>query len=682
MDISNLSLEELLQLSAEIAKRRLELEKTIVTLALEPDKYHFTSKMSRLNNDVLRIDQSFVTRKYFPDRQLSRFPLAIFKRYREAVSALNGIQVVIDPQDEATINELLSAKELNISFNPETDQFELVSPFSYLYSKVDATLHDLGVMGTTKFTLPANHGEKLVRLHPPSDRVAWTESALELAEKEIRLRQKLNLIAQKEYSEFGDIGLSNNNEMRPFQTVSVEFGEATGYRYLVGDEMGLGKTIQGIAAAIKSNAKKIVVICPAMTKVNWERQIKKFTGELAYTFRGIAPDEFDMRLLLENKYRWHIINYDLISRAQSESVVIDGKLTAKKRYPWIDLFNIAFVDFVIVDEAHYAKNITSSRSGAIRALKSKHIVGLTGTPVLNRPSELWSFFNVIDPKAFPSHDFFTRRYAEGKNGVRNKEELRSLLSRYMIRRLKSQVMKDLPPITRTDVQVDISSEQKEIYNKLFESILVDFKTGEEIKQMEVLEKLLRIKQFLSECKVPSVVDIVNDILDSSDDTQPYQKVIVFSQFVPVVHSVSRALGSKALRIVGSETTIEKRQELVDRFQTDPNIKVLVCSIEAAGVGLDMTEAGHVVFADFMWNPAKHQQAEARAYGRLNDAHTIESHYVAVTDSLDDWLQGILLEKTKTIDETVDNIDSQRNADTSVVSQLFELIKNGKITKLK
>jgi SNF2 family DNA or RNA helicase len=345
------------------------------------------------------------------------------------------------------------------------------------------------------------------------------------------------------------------------------------------------------------------------------------------------------------------------------------------------MINALLVEFVILDEVHKCKNITAGRTKAVRLLTVKKILGLSGTPVMNRPAELWSFLNILAPDVFNNYEGFVKRYADGKNGVKNEVELKQLLSKYMIRRKKSEVQKDLPPIIRTTQFATMNAEQKKQYDKLLQDILIDLKTGDEIGMINnILTRILRLKQFLSYVKMPWVAEFAEEKYDEAEPDEKYKKVIIFSQFTEIVNDIARQLNKNekcALRIIGAEHSPHERQSIVDDFQTDDRYRYLVCSIKAVSEGLNITAAGHVIFADFEWNDAIHTQAEGRAYGRLGDAHSIESHYFAVEGTLDDWLQSILLEKLRTTELTIEGVSQQRKDDDSIIKALFQHLRGMK-----
>lgn len=506
--------------------------------------------------------------------------------------------------------------------------------------------------------------------------VVWEDDAKKYAIEQAKNRSELADIANLEFSEDGLVPMGNKT-LRPFQTVGVAYQKAINYRGIIGDEMGLGKTLQGIATAIKAESKRIAVICPASLRENWRREILDTTGERALMLSGTVPDPVEVADIVSGNYKFFIMNYDMLARPIKELKEENGIITRREVYPWVMLINSLGFDHVIVDEAHRIKNIEASRTKAILKINIPRITCLTGTPVINRPAELYASLHWIAPQVFPTYDGFVSRYSDGKNGARNVDELKKKLAPFFIRRRKRDVVKDLPPIVRSTRLISLSDSDRDSYEKLMAQIRIDIKTGEEIGNINnILEKLLRIKQFLSDRKCDSVADFATETYDEAESDDKYKKIIIFTQFTSCVDKISRLLGGECLTIVGSRHTPTERQHIVDKFQRESDYKYLICSIQAASEGLNITAAGHVIFNDFMWGPAIHHQAEGRAYGRLNDAHTIESHYFAVENTLDDWLQKIIQDKLNTIEAVVEDMGEVRSEESSILKSLFNALREG------
>jgi SNF2 family DNA or RNA helicase len=418
----------------------------------------------------------------------------------------------------------------------------------------------------------------------------------------------------------------------------------------------------------------------------WRVQIKKFSGETAKIFYGSDPRPSDLISLLgDNKPKWAIFNYDILGKRLEynneyegkDGSVIKGDIVI--RYPWMELINASQFDIIGVDEAHYIKNIDSNRSKAVRTLQTERVVFLTATPVMNRPRELWPLLNIITPDLFPSYETFMGTY-EYDGRARNSAELLELLKPLMIRRLKKDVVKDLPPINRIYEFYELSDKAQHIYNKVMEGIferMIELGGHPDSQEQvtSILTQIMRLKQICAIDKMNAIAELATDLYDARENGDA-SKVLVFSQFVPVARGIGRRLGQEALIVTG-ETSQEKRDELVYQFQTDENVHFMVATKGVLSEGKDLTKAAHVIFADLFWTPAAHEQAEGRAYGRLSELHSINSYYCTSKqsdgeESIEDWIQQILARKLAVIEEVVDGVEGSRNS--SMSGELLERIK--------
>ena len=656
-------------------KEKLELSKPLKVSVISVSGENFISKCTyRKDYHAFKLTLRYHTDTYSDTDCINIYDYDIWKAWLEAAE---NVTLSITKEQLAKFEYFLRDPDVSISLHP--DEFRInIKPNVQIYHVFGDLDRILRYNGTThKYHVPLSEAARLYE--KVQNTVHWDDDAREFAIEQLQLRSKLADIAKLEYSIEGDVKLENDLSLKPFQTVGVHYLKAIHFRGIIGDEMGLGKTLQAIGCAIKADAKRIAVVVPASVRENWRREILRATGEEAFMLGGTTPDVFDMQKILEGKYKWHILNYDMFSRPLVENIKLHGFVEQRTSYPWAAAINILLFDMVILDEAHRIKNVDAARTKAILTLNVPKIICLTGTPIVNRPGELWPALHLISRDSFNSHEGFLARYTDGKNGARNTQELKRVIAPFFIRRKKSEVVKDLPPIIRNTRFIELNNSHRVEYEKLMDQVRIDLSTGDEIGIINsVLEKILRIKQFLSYHKCEDVADFARDTYDEAEEDEKYKKIIIFSQFIDCVDRISRFLGGECLTIVGSRHSPIERQEIVDKFQRDPRYKFLICSIQAANEGLNITAAGHVIFNDFVWTPAAHQQAEGRAYGRIGDSHTIESHYFAVEDTLDDWLQQILRQKLNTIEEVVEGMADARNEESSIFMALFKAIRGGQL----
>ena len=452
----------------------------------------------------------------------------------------------------------------------------------------------------------------------------------------------------------------------PFQRAGIAYA-ASRKGTLIADEMGLGKTIQALGLANAIQAKSILIIVPASLRLNWEREAAKWlTGGQS------------IEVVLTGKERCQanvvIINYERVKG------VIFRTLMDRS---W---------DLLIVDEAHYVKNGQAQRTrhvmgtwiknqGAIDGLvdRADRQVFLTGTPITNRPKELHTILAKLDPRQFGNFMRFAKRYCGAFHngygwdfsGASNLEELQTRLrANFMVRRLKSEVQKEIPAKIRQLVLFApngtaqlIKQEQSVWAGKAqltFDDVQADIElaeaSGDQVAYQAAvrsLDSLIKVafetmskqRKALAVKKIPAVLAHCNDVLENVD------KVVIFAHHHEVLDSIAAHYGDAAVTLDG-RTPIETRQAAIDRFQTDKTCRVFVGSIKAAGVGITLTAASHVIFAELSWVPADLSQAEDRCH-RIGQTDTVTVQHLVVDGSLDARLASVLMYKQGIIDSALD-----------------------------
>jgi len=413
------------------------------------------------------------------------------------------------------------------------------------------------------------------------------------------------------------------------------------------DGVGLGKSGQAITAAVASGCERILVVCYNFLVPNWDAEIQKWTGNVATVVRagkgGLMKASASEIHALTGKSKFCIVHYEILAKCEG---ILDEK--------W---------DCVIADESHALKGREAGRSKAARGIKSDYMFLLTGTPVLNRPIELWSQLDIMVPGEFGSYWTFGDRYCLGEpiriptgvwcpdcnvrrrtvkdpcvrcgttkpaekkwdlkksyNGAHNLDELHDRLKPFMISRKRNDVKKDLPPFTRVDRLVELSAEHRAAYETLEEDLVeylmnYEEKTLAEATKSATSEPMVRagkFKQILSGAKLTYCADEVRQILASG------ASVIAFTCYVESARKLGELITNgreagdeKMLAYVhtGEESLTEKTSAISQFKAKGPS--ALVCTIQSAGVGLNLTEASYIFFVDLPWTPAEIIQAEGR-----------------------------------------------------------------------
>ena len=427
---------------------------------------------------------------------------------------------------------------------------------------------------------------------------------------------------------------------------------------ILADDMGLGKTRQAILALAHENPEgKFLVICPASLKMNWDREIHIVFPEDKTQILAAKVEPADSR--------WTIINYDILGKF----------FPFLKETTW---------DGIIFDEAHYLKNHTSKRSKECRAIlgqaekENLRAYCLTGTPLTNRPRDLFPLLQLVGHPMGKSFISFAKRYCAAfenqygwvTDGSSNLEELAQQLQGCMIRRTKEEVL-DLPPKIRTwqPVTVKKGTGQRET-RRLIEQLLANRKqegnrryaagavydSPEKADRINILGLLTKLRNQLAIAKVESSIEFIENCLDQG------QKTIVFSCFDAPVQELFEKFKEEAVLLTGS-TPMEKRQEAVDRFQNEPGVKVFIANLVAGGVGINLTAAAQVLFNDLDWVPANHWQAEDRAY-RIGQKQLVNVNYLVADGTIDEFVQVVLEAKSNLVQAVVGGkaleADFQRN----------------------
>jgi SWI/SNF-related matrix-associated actin-dependent regulator 1 of chromatin subfamily A len=416
-------------------------------------------------------------------------------------------------------------------------------------------------------------------------------------------------------------------------------------KFILADDMGLGKTTSTIIAAIESNAKKVLIICPATLKINWKREIENYSDKSVYIAEG-------KNFNIESDYV--IINYDIIKNFHDPKKKTDSQI-----------LNSNF-DLVIVDEAHYIKNASAQRTKLINDIvKSvERIWLLTGTPMTSRPIDYFNLLSLVDSPVAKNWMAYAIRYCQGYQfnvggrkvwnimGASNLEELRDRTASTILRRLKEDVL-DLPDKIITPVYLRLKS-------NLYEEVMGDYynwyeKNPEESKSLTVqFTKLTKIRQIIADEKISQTIELAENIIEQG------KKVIIFCNFTDSLNKICEHFGKIAVKVDGSMLK-PNRQHSVDEFQDNEKIKVFVGNIKAAGVGLTLTAAEAVIMNDLSFVPSDHAQAEDRAY-RYGQKNNVLVYYPIFENTIEGIIYDILNNKKQVIATVMG--DNQNSGDVA------------------
>lgn len=441
-------------------------------------------------------------------------------------------------------------------------------------------------------------------------------------------------------------------------------------RTIIGDVPGLGKTAQSIASVIAQKAYPCLIICPASLKINWEREVKKWGGN------GVNA----MIISEKNKRTWQyfyeqgliqffVVNYEGLKKYFVDSInTPKGKkfmLSHIKFNERTDLFRS-----VIIDESHKCKNGSTQQSKFCMGIaKDKEVVLLlTGTPVVNKPKDLVPQLHIMGmlPR-FGGYKRFMDRYCSGRNQSANLKELNYLLKmNCFYQRRKEDVLQDLPSKTRQTVLCDISNrfEYTVAENDLIKYLREyrDATADQQRKAMrgEVIVRINVLRQICARGKVRDVQSFIDSMMEQG------QKLILFMNLIELGDAF-KSIYPNAVIIRGGMSA-EDKQMSVDKFQTDPECKLVICNIKAAGVGLTLTSSSHVAFVEFPWTFADCVQCEDRAH-RIGQKDNVTCHYFLGSNSIDEKIYQLIQEKKNLAQEITGNVDE---VEENVVDSLINL----------
>ena len=457
-------------------------------------------------------------------------------------------------------------------------------------------------------------------------------------------------------------------ELRPYQAKGVgwlSFLETWGLGACLADDMGLGKTIQLIGFLLnlkqqKLLTKPVLLVCPTSVINNWEREVRKFAPKLDTVIHHGDKREQGKTFVKEVKDKQLVItSYSLVAR---------------------DLKTLSAIDWqgVVLDEAQNIKNPTAKQSQAVRDLPAGFRIALTGTPVENKLTELWSILDFLNPGFLGNRNFFQKRFAAPIEKYGDRESLsilRSLTQPFILRRLKTDknIIQDLPEKQEMNVYCGLSAEQADLYQQLVDNSLEEIEDSEGIKRRGlILTLLLRLKQL---CNHPELIqdtkakevpinsedfddrsgkllrleEMLEEIVDEGD------RALVFTQFSEwgkILKSyLEKKLKGEVLFLYGATPRVS-RQEMVDRFQNEPDgPKIFILSLKAGGTGLNLTRANHVFHVDRWWNPAVENQATDRAF-RIGQKRNVQVHKFVCTGTLEERISDIIESKKELAEQTV------------------------------
>jgi SWI/SNF-related matrix-associated actin-dependent regulator 1 of chromatin subfamily A len=555
---------------------------------------------------------------------------------------------------------LKTKKETNKKFYPTRSQSDYIINYENVKPKVARKWVDLDTYFAKKFS------EERYLLNVPEK--IYVEKLLVEKEKSYHIWGKFfetdslsefwvpkSALIKTHIIEEVSIDYSKYDHRPPLTHQKEAIEKLTGSRrFILADDMGLGKTTSTIIAALETGAKKILIICPASLKINWEREIANYTDRSVYIAEG-------KKFSTESDFV--IVNYDILKNFHDPKEK-DNSLLFKSEF-----------ELVILDEAHMVSNAQAQRTKIINSYVKtiKRVWLLTGTPMTSRPMNYYNLLNIIESPVAQNWMAYAIRYCQGYQftagkrkvwnvtGASNLEELRDRTSKQILRRLKEEVL-DLPDKIITPVYLRLKSkEYEDLMGEYYEWF--DKNSNESSSLTVQFSKLMKVRKVISNEKVKQTIEFVENIIDQG------KKVIIFTNFTDTLQTIYQHFGKQAVYLDGSCNKVQ-RQFAVDQFQDNEKITVFVGNLKAAGVGLTLTSAEAVIMNDLSFVPAEHAQAEDRAY-RYGQKNNVLVYYPLFENTIEGAVYDILNHKKKIISTVMGDEISENVGD--VVEEILSLI---------
>jgi len=445
-----------------------------------------------------------------------------------------------------------------------------------------------------------------------------------------RLRDIRQQMLGEKMIEFSAIPSTVNAKLRNYQVEGVHWLERLRMMFLNGilaDDMGLGKTLQAIVAMTqfrKEKSKPALVVCPTSLLYNWKEEFSKFNPQLKVLVVDGVPS-----------YRKKLIE----SLTEYDVVVTSYSLLQKD----VESYQDVGFTYMVLDEAQHIKNRGTRNARSVKQIAAEHKLILSGTPIENSLEELWSLFDFLMPGFLGAYDRFVEKYirVSGDEHMSNLQYLRKKVAPFILRRMKADVLEDLPPVSEIVYHCQLSKTQQELYRSYAQSardelVKLVARDGFDKVQIHVLATLTRLKQicchpaiFAKEtpdegdsAKYDMLVELIQTLIEGG------HKTVIFSQYTKMLQIMRRDFEQMGIRFVYLDGSSKNRLDIVNQFNADSTISVFLVSLKAGGTGLNLVGADTVIHYDMWWNPAVENQATDRVY-RLGQKQSV-SVYKLVT----------------------------------------------------
>ncbi len=422
---------------------------------------------------------------------------------------------------------------------------------------------------------------------------------------------------------------------------------------ILADDMGLGKTLQAITILTQykmENPNQIsIVVCPTSLVYNWKEEFAKFNPEFSILAVDGNPTQ----------------RKKLLSDLESYDIIITSYTLLQKD---IEFYKTIPFGYAILDEAQHIKNRGTRNAQSVKLIQAAHRLILTGTPIENSLDELWSLFDFLMPGLLSSYDRFVEKYIRHPPSLqqtgKNLDNLRRKVAPFILRRMKKDVLSDLPPVSEIVYHCHLSEVQQELYRSYAASAREELlqlvkKEGFERVQIHVLATLTRLKQI---CCHPAI--FAKDTAESGDSAkydmllellqtlmEGRHKTVIFSQYTRMLTIIREDLQKQGIRFEYLDGSSKNRLSIVKKFNEDPNIPIFLVSLKAGGSGLNLVGADTVIHYDMWWNPAVENQATDRVH-RIGQKQSVSSYKLITLNTIEEKILELHNRKKGLVKEVV------------------------------
>lgn len=551
----------------------------------------------------------------------------------------------------------LSLRELNSSIDAlkNKERFYKTDKNDFL------DLTDMKVVGFLNLIEDLNNGNELDNniLKIDKNKALYLEyimkqRSLECINGEEALKNIRESITSKDYKAL-EPPKDLNATLRQYQLVGYNWLceiANMGFGGILADDMGLGKTIQTISFLLSKKGSKSLVITPTSLIYNWKDEFNNFASSLNIGIVHGSKAEREKVLANESEYDVLMTTYGTLRND-------------------FEKYKETMFDYCIIDEAQNIKNKTSQSTKIVKSINAKCRIALTGTPIENNLTELWSIFDFVMPRFLYSEERFKNKFIT--NGDKNIEDLKILIKPFILRRLKKDVLEELPDKIERKYLVEMPEPQKQVYKAYMKEVKGKIKLNKEDK-ITIFSYLTKLRQL---CLDPSL--LIEDYLGGSgkikttinilrDEFNTDRKILIFSQFTSVLKKIEEEIIKEDVEYLYLDGSVKAKERinLVNKFNESSNIKVFLISLKAGGTGLNLTSANLVIHFDPWWNPAIEDQATDRAH-RIGQKRVVEVIKLISQDTIEEKIVKLQEDKK----ELINNVMNGEVMDGKVLNKLSD-----------